>query len=280
MAERQLIDWHVHCSLPEHFPPGKSRAEWDRLNMPDQLPDTMRKAMDQVDRYVIIGMQWGPGRKNIPNDFIAEQVALSNGKALGFASVYPYDDGAPAEFERAIKTLGLNGLKLSPAYQGFDPRMEKAMPLYEMAEKFGVPLMVHAAATYNSESTLETSNPILFDPIMRTFPNLKLIIAHLGQPWMAETVMLMRKHGNVFTDLSARYGQTWQLYNGLTLATEYKVTNKILFGTDFSVDTPESAMRKLRGINRIVEGTNLPKISDELVDQIIYERPLSLLGLG
>jgi predicted TIM-barrel fold metal-dependent hydrolase len=34
---------------------------------------------------------------------------------------------------------------------------------------------------------------------------LRMIVAHLGQPFMQETVMLMRKNPNVFADLSARF---------------------------------------------------------------------------
>lgn len=273
----ELIDWHSHVWLPEHFTASHLAELGSRTGTPDASPDLHREAMEGVDRYVIVGIQWGDLGANIPNDFIAEQVAASGGRAIGFASVSPWADDAAEEFERAIRTLGLRGLKLSPAYQAFDPREDRAWRLYEMADRFGVPLMVHAGGAYPSQATLEHANPVLLDPVARTFPNLKIIIAHLGQPWMAETVMLMRKHSNVFADLSARFHRPWQLYNGLILALEYKVENKLLFGSDFPVRTPQESMRLFYRLNDLVAGTNLPRIPDETIEDILYRRPLSLI---
>jgi predicted TIM-barrel fold metal-dependent hydrolase len=279
-APRQLIDWHSHCWLPEHFTADQAAEMQDKVGALAAPPDRHRAAMAGVDRYVIVGVQWGlPHGPNVPNDFVAEQVAASGGRAVGFASVNPSQPDAPAELERAVRTLGLRGLKLSPAYQGFDPRLPEAWRLYELADRWGVPVMFHAGGAYPASAALETANPVLLDPVARAFPELPIIVAHLGQPWMAETVMLLRKHRRVFADLSARFHRPWQLYNGLVLALEYRVEDKLLFGTDFPVATPEQAMAQFRGLNRLVEGTNLPRIPEDVIEGILYERPLALVGL-
>jgi uncharacterized protein len=278
---RLLIDWHSHSWLREHFTEAQAAEMQGKVGALDAPPEAHRQAMSQVDRYVIIGIQWGkPHGPNVPNDFVAEQVAASKGRAIGFASVNPHDLGAPAEFERAIRDLGLRGLKLSPAYQGFDPRMPEAWRLYELANRWRVPVMFHSGGAYPASAALETANPVLLDPVARAFPDLPIIIAHLGQPWMGETVMLMRKNPNVFADLSARYHRPWQLYNGLILALEYKVEGKLLFGTDFPVATPEAAMEQFRGLNRLVQGTNLPTIPERVIEAVMYERPFDLVRLS
>jgi predicted TIM-barrel fold metal-dependent hydrolase len=280
VAARCLIDWHSHSWLREHFTTGQATEMLDKVGSLDAPPDAHRRAMAGVDRYVIIGIQWGlPHGPNVPNDFVAEQVAASGGRGLGFASVNPRDPGAPAELERAVRGLGLRGLKLSPAYQGFDPRMPEAWRLYELANRWRVPLMFHSGGAYPASASLETANPVFLDPVARAFPDLPIIVAHLGQPWMGETVMLMRKNPNVFADLSARYHRPWQLYNGLILALEYKVEGKLLFGTDFPVATPEAAIEQFRGLNRLVEGTNLPRIPERVIESVLYERPFALVGL-
>lgn len=280
MAARRLIDWHSHVWLPEHFTAAQAAEMKDKVGALAAPPARHREAMAGVDRYVIIGVQWGaPHGPNVPNDFIAEQVAESGGRAIGFASVNPRQPDAPAEFERAVRGLGLRGLKLSPAYQGFDPRLPEAWRLYELANRWRVPVMFHAGGAYPASASLETANPVLLDPVARAFPELPLIVAHLGQPWMAETVMLLRKHPNVFADLSARFHRPWQLYNGLILALEYRVEEKLLFGTDFPVATPVHAIEQFRGLNRMVEGTHLPRIPERVIEAILYERPLELVGL-
>jgi hypothetical protein len=232
--------------------------------------------MESVDRYVIVGLQtpW----LHIPNDFIAEQVKNSDGRAIGFACVDPNSDGAPREVERAIERLGLHGLKLSPTYQGFDPRTKNAWRLYEIADRLNIPLMWHVGGGAATSSTLENGNPVLLDPVARAFPNLRMIVAHFGQPYMEETVMLVRKNRNVYTDLSARFHRPWQLYNGLVIAKEYGIVDKILFGSDFPNKTPTEALALFQALSTMTDGTNLPKITTEMISSIVYERPLSLLG--
>ena len=91
--------------------------------------------------------------------------------------------------------------------------------------------------------------------------------------------MLLRKHRNVFADLSARFHRPWQLYNGLVVALEYGVWDKLLFGSDFPVRTPAETIELFRGLRDMVKGTNLPQITDHMIDSVLHERPLSLLGL-
>lgn len=269
------IDWHTHVWLPEHFG-GKLKTP-SGTPVERGAPEKSRQTMDEsVDRYVIVGLQtpW----VHIPNDFIADQVAEARGKAVGLASVNPVEEGAAREVERSIVKLGLHGLKISPTYQGFDPRDERARPVYDIANQLGIPIMLHIGGAGEQSATLENGSPSLLDPIARAFPKLKMIIAHLGQPFMEETVILMRKHEFIFADLSARFHRPWQLYNGLIVAKEYGVLNKILFGTDFPLATPRGALEMFKGLTKLTEGTNLPHVTPEMIDSIVYERPFSLLG--
>jgi hypothetical protein len=52
-----------------------------------------------------------------------------------------------------------------------------------------------------------------------------------------------------------------------------------LFATDFPVTTVEETIIALRGVNRLVEGTPLPRVSEEAIDQIIHRDALALLEL-
>jgi predicted TIM-barrel fold metal-dependent hydrolase len=139
--------------------------------------------------------------------------------------------------------------------------------------------MFHVGGAAPTSATLEHGSPLLLDPVARAFPRLKIIVAHLGQPQMGETVMLLRKQPNVFADLSARFHRPWQLYNGLVLAMEYGVWDKLLFGSDFPIRSPAEAVQLFRRLNRMVEGTNLPQITDQMIDSVLYQRPLELLDL-
>ena len=278
---RQLVDWHTHCYRPEHLGAEAGATMQARVGGGEADPDAHRRGVVEsgADRFVVIKMptRWG---RAIPNDFIAEYVARYPGRAVGFAAVDPNDDGAAAEFERSVVRLGLRGLKLSPVYHGFDPWSRPAWRLYEMADAFGTPVMFHMGGAYDPEASLEWGSPLLLDRVARTFPRLRLIVAHLGQPMMQETVMLMRKNANVFADLSARFHRRWQLYSGLQVAIEYRVTDRLLFGSDFPVATTAEAAAAFRAINDWGPDVRLPPIPPALIDEILYQRPLELLGLG
>ena len=91
--------------------------------------------------------------------------------------------------------------------------------------------------------------------------------------------MLLRKNLNVFTDLSARFHRKWQLYNGLQVAIEYKVTDRILFGSDFPVMPPAQAADTFRNFNDWGEGVKLPPIPPDFIDDVLYNRPFSMMGI-
>ena len=276
----ELIDWHTHCWLPEHVGT-ESRAEMRAYGVigGEPWPEKHRQAMEEgeVKKFVVVNVPRRPGH-TVPNEFIAEYVSQYPGRAVGLASVHPDDPDAGDDFERSIKELGLKGLKLSPVYQGFDPWGPQVWRLYEMANDLNAPIMFHMGGAYPPSATLEWGNPLLLDKVGRAFPDLRIIVAHFGQPMMQETVMLMRKNKNVFTDLSARFHRKWQLYNGLQVAKEYGVTDRILFGSDFPVMTTKEAANAFESINDWGNGITLPPFPEELINEIIYHRPFELLG--
>ena len=277
----ELVDWHTHCWLPEHRS-AHDQILWERrgvLGTGQADPEAHRTVVDEagIGQFVVIAI---PKRTPLrtPNDFIARTVNRYPGRAVGFASVYPDDHDSADEFEHAIRHLGLKGLKLSPCYQEMDPRSDSCCALYEIAQDYEVPVMFHTGAAYTG--TLEFGDVALLDKVGMSFPRLKIIVAHFGQPYMEQTCILMRKNENIFADLSARFHRPWQLYNGLMIAQVYGVVERLLFGSDFPVRTPLEALAEFRGINDWGGGALLPRIPDKLIESIIYERPLSLLGIA
>ena len=276
----RLIDWHLHCYLPDHRSSEDAALQKLRKVVGDGQaePERLRAVVDAagLDQFVIISL---PRRPDVhtPHEFIAEQVARFPGRAVGFASVDPRDPGAADEFERAVTTHGLSGLKISPTYQAIDPRGPECWRLYEIADHHRTPVMFHCGGAYTG--SLEWADPCLLDKVAMAFPDLKLVVAHFGQPYMEQTAILMRKNGNVYADISARTHRPWQLYNGVMIAIEYKVADRLLFGSDFPVRTPAVAIEEFRGINDWGAGVTMPRIPEDTIEAILHERPLSMLGI-
>lgn len=272
-----IVDWHTNLMLPEH---DSNQAEIGARTGPTQGGDPVsfeKSVATTAERFVVITIKFPRLGQNVPNEFVAEHVRRYPGRAIGLACVDPYEPQAPEKLEYAIKELGLRGLKCSPVYGGFHPWAQEAWALYEVCNRLDVPILWHQSAAYAQFAKHEYGNPTLLDRIARTFPRMKMIVAHLGQPWMEDCVVLMRKHPQIYADLSARFHRKWQLYHGLMIALEYKVTDRLLFGSDFPLRSTSEALAEFRSLNDWGPEVRLPRFPDELIEDIINNRPLSLV---
>lgn len=213
------------------------------------------------------------------NDRVAEFVAAAPSRRIGFLSIHPEVPGAEDELERARTDLGLKGIKLGPNYQVFDPLGPAALRIYELAERHGLPILFHQGAAPVREAPLRYAHPLVMDEVAIRFPELRVVMAHLGHPWQRETIVTIRKHPHLYADVSATFYRPWSFYEGLRLATEWGVLDRLLFGSDFPIATPAETAAGLRAVNDPIAGTGMPPVPLDAIEEIIERDPLPLLGL-
>jgi predicted TIM-barrel fold metal-dependent hydrolase len=92
-------------------------------------------------------------------------------------------------------------------------------------------------------------------------------------------VAVIRKHPNVYADISALHYRPFQLYHSLMLVQEYGVWNKVLFGTDYPFTDVAATVDGVRALNNMLEGTALPRLKSEEIEKMIHRESLKLLGL-
>ncbi|HZO90743.1 MAG TPA: amidohydrolase family protein [Chthonomonadaceae bacterium] len=276
-----LIDVHTHAfRYPEHISDSFLREAQIARGTPIDLTiewETYRQAMEPVEKAIVFGLKARHVGIVVPDGYIADFVRNDPDKLIGFCCVDPNEPTYREDFLHAIEDLKLAGIKLAPMYADFSPLDDRLTPIYERAQRDGLPVLSHIGTTFCQFAPLAHTRPILIDELAMRFPRLKFIMAHLGHPWEPETLVVIRKHPNVWSDLSALYYRPWQLYNSLVLAQEYGVMKKILFGSDYPFATPADSIAGLRRLNNMVEGTNLPRISHTLLDEIIYRDSLAIL---
>ena len=278
-----IVDCHSHIwECPGHVSEAfvaeanaRARGKKMDLHVP---PERHMAAMNGVDKVIVFGLRAAHSGIMTPNEYIADYQNQHPEKVIGFAAVDPQVDKVRDTLEHGWK-LGLKGVKLGPIYQNIHPTDNRMMPVYEFCEAYKLPIMIHQGTTFPTKAPLKYSLPILLEDVALQFPDLKMIIAHLGHPWMEDTVVMIRKQPNFYSDISALHYRPWQFFNGLMLAKEYGVWDKLLFGTDFPFTTTESTVESLRNINRMVEGTGLPRFTEEEIDALIHSPTLDLLGL-
>ncbi len=237
-------------------------------------------AADPVDVTIVVGFTSHYLQAEISNDQIASHVRQHHERLIGFAGIDPGGaKDALAELRRARDELSLPGIAVAPSAQDFHPCDSRAMLVYAEAAKRGMPIIFHSGPYLTSATKLEYAQPVLLDEIARQLPDLKIIIAHMGFPWVSETIMLLAKHRNVFAETSWLLHQPWQAYRALITAYQYGVMDKLLFGSGFPVAAASSCIEALYSINHLVHGTNLPTIPREQLRGIVERDALSLLGI-
>jgi len=281
-----IVDAHTHTPTHVNAVP-KEEERWATVNRPDRAVkmttsyEEYFEAMRPVDRAICFGIAMLHEQLAVDvNNAVAALAAASNGKVIGFMSVHADDPNALDEMERAYHELGLRGLKLGPNYQNFDPVGENACKVYAKAQEMGLPVVFHQGTSPVRDAPIRYAHPLVMDEIAIHFPNLKIVMAHLAHPWLEDCLVVVRKHPNVYADVSARYYRPWSFYNGMRYAYEWAVMDKLLFGTDYPVSTPQENINGLRGLNNFARKHHLPEVPQELLEGIIHRDTLTLLGLS
>jgi predicted TIM-barrel fold metal-dependent hydrolase len=277
-----IVDCHTHVGEERHFSGAfleDAARAWGADYTPARTLEQHWEAVADVDRAIVLAFAAPAIGFDVPNEYVAGYVAEHPEKLIGFASVDPAGPEPLAALRRGVDA-GLRGLKLAPTYQGFDPLGNEAMAVYEAAEDLGLPILWHQGTTFVRTARLEHALPVQIDSVAIRHPDLRIVIAHLGHPWIDDALVVVRKHPNVFADVSALHSRPWQLYNALVSALEYRVAEKLLFGTDWPFATFAEMVDALRRVNRFTEGTALPRVPAEVVEAIVTRPTLDLLGLG
>lgn len=215
----------------------------------------------------------------IDDKTVANYVAKDPARLIGFMAIDPTQDGWECEMRVGHEELGLRGIKLLPMYAGFSPDDPKLEPLWQYAEQKCLPVLLHMGTTFIAQAPLAFTLPRLIEPVAVKHPDVKIILAHLGHPYEGECTATIRKHENVFADVSALHYRPWQLYNSLMLVQEYGVWHKVLFGTDFPFTTVNASIDGIRKLNDMLEGTKLPRLDVSQIEAMIHRDSLKLLGL-
>lgn len=278
-----IIDVHTHTppyrdKVPEEEMAVSAMWRPDKIISSTYNWDDYLKAMKPVDRVIVFNIAFKPTDR--PNKQTAEFVKAHPEKFIGFLSVHPNDPGALNEIERGVKELGLRGIKLGPNYQDFDPCSERACAIYGKALALGLPILFHQGTSPERFAPLEYAFPLAIDRIAIAFPELKIVMAHMGHPWQVDCITVIRKHPNVYSDISALFYRPWSFYNCMRLATEWGVLKKLLFASDFPAATPQETIEGTRRVNAIIEGTKLPPVPEDEIEEIIHRDSLNLLGLS
>ncbi|HKQ96314.1 MAG TPA: amidohydrolase family protein [Candidatus Polarisedimenticolia bacterium] len=243
-----VVDAHVHIQPWSQFRPealkkmAERRADLDQIRALCDDPNAFLKFLDRegVDRAVLVNYVSPDiiGFTDTVNDFIGAYCRGHEDRLVPVGGVHPRLSKDPAgELERAVERHGIRVMKLHPPHQLFRmnayrdggdlPGLAK---LYETSARLGVPILVHTGTSIFPMARNKYGDPMDLDDVAVDFPGLTIVMAHGGRPlWMDEAMFLLRRHPNVYMDISGIPPKSLLEY----FPRLAEVAKKSMFGTDW-----------------------------------------------
>ena len=277
------VDIHSHIYERRHWADktvAEIEASYGKANNCHCPPDQhWEQVAQKVERAAVFAMMMNAAGLVVPNEYVHGYVRQHPEKLVGVASVDPHDPGCIEQLEHAVKKFGFRALKLSGAYQNFNPADPRHDPLYRKAQELDIPIFWHQATTPFAISPLRWSKPVLLDEVAQRFPRLRQMICHIGHPWHIDAVMIVRKHKNVYADMSGFGFRRLRFYQALATAIEYDVGHKILFGSDYPFAGVDDSVRYLYDASRMAARAGLPPIPEAYIEDMLERDSLKVLGM-
>jgi hypothetical protein len=240
-----------------------------------QILEEMEEA--GVSKAVILGQDTHATRNpafksyTLRNDEIATLARESRDRLIPFAGVDPNSGReAVSELKRAVKKLGMRGLKVhSSANSVFINDRRRMFPIYEFCQEAGIPILFHTGTTGLGDCEIKYSKTELLDEVCQSFPDLRVILAHFGWPWPEVAMAIALRNPNVFIDVSGwkpKYipQSVFPYLNGI-------LQDRFLFGTDYPMLRHKDWLEDYRA--------NLePRLKPGVGDKLLYGNASRLLS--
>lgn len=147
-----------------------------------------------VDRAIILPFVEG----RIDNNVIAREAGTDPERLIPFCAVNPWDGAdAIAELRRCVEDLGFKGVKLHPTLHGYRLGDHGLVdPVFAAARDLGIIVTSHGASDlYN--------NPAEFGEMAGAFPEVPLMMVHMGYFWEADlAIQMSARYSNLYLDTS------------------------------------------------------------------------------
>ncbi|GAA3108204.1 putative TIM-barrel fold metal-dependent hydrolase [Kribbella aluminosa] len=278
-----IVDVHSHLftcpdDIDDPFRGEVSRAHGGPVDLTVKYADYAATAPDGT-RTIVVG---GKARRSglwVEDDDVAAYVAEHPDQLIGYLSLDPTHPGWRDELRHGHQELGLRGIKLMPMYAGFDPADPAYDDLYSYAESHNLPLLIHTGTTFVSTAPLRWALPVHIDEVAIRHPELRIVLAHLSHPFEGGCIAVIRKHRHVYADVSALHYRPFQLWHSLRLVQDYRVWDKLLFGSDFPFTTVDASIEGLRRVAAVPGIPGLDPLDADQVEALIHRDALPLLGL-
>ena len=149
--------------------------------------------------------------------------------------------------------------------------------IYDLAMEFDVPVMIHTGDTYNPKGKLRFAHPLNVDDVAVDNPTLKLVICHIGNPWIRDCMEVVYKNKNVYADISGlvlgdfkSHFKKFMLQQVKEMILYAGEPRYLLYGTDWPICRMRTYLQFVNGLG----------LNPETKERILWKNTARLFRLG
>ncbi|MFQ5837470.1 MAG: amidohydrolase family protein [Thermoplasmata archaeon] len=277
-----MIDDHVHLwtrSLVRSSESAQAALAYFRASEED-LPRTLDDLVEDlheasVRKAFLLAMDCGESDQEalrnltVRNEEVGEAVREHPDLFVGFAGIDPRRSKALDYFGDAIGSLELTGLKFHASAIQVRPDDKQLMyPIYRKAQELQVPIIHHTGTTALGSCLIHYARPIYFDEVAQAFPDVRMLLAHFGWPWMEECFAVLMRNPNLYTDISGWLPK--YLPEAMVTMINGPLKERTLVGSDYPMIKPSSWREDF---NRSLK----PRLKEGVSEKLLMQNALSFL---
>lgn len=272
-----IIDVHTHMWSTETVPGFIRDYVADRADSSIEsgssiLLDSMNEC--GIDASVAVALVYSPDPSDAEvraiNSYVRQEVAHDPSRLVGFCAVNPRSPSASAILRDEL-AAGARGLKFHGAMQAMNVDDQALYPLYEILQDESCPVLFHSGDIGVLPMKDRHTRATLFDAVACDFPNLSIVLGHAGRTDWMTVAGLLRKHPNVYAEISSVIGrdpqtQTRPLLRLLEHVKEWSGSvERVLFGSDSPLYSQRATLENLDLLINQLDEFDTPITRDDVV---------------
>ncbi len=277
-----ISDMHIHIQPWRQLKPAVAdvmrvgkEAHWERLIALMDDPQALLEVMDASGIWRVALINYPSpdlmGFDDSTNEFSARYAEASPERILPYGGVHArFTTDPEGDVDRLVE-MGIRCLKIHPPHQmypanAYTEGLEALGRIYRRCEERGLPVLIHTGTSIFPGARSKWGNPMEIDDVAIDYPKLTIVLAHGGRPlWMEEAFFVLRRHPNVYLELSGiPPARLLEYFPRLT-----DISHKTIWGTDW----PSPGVHDLR---KNLDAFRALPLSPEVQRAILSETSLRL----
>jgi hypothetical protein len=199
-----MIDMHIHAV---HANLEGVKPTTDLFDGPlETLVATLREEMRLSGTRMLLGMGHLNGQETDPlgaASTLRIAAMLPGLHAIGIADPRCTHTGHLQRVEAQLQSGKIVALKGYLGYLYYGPDSPGYRPYLELAATYDIPFIFHTGDNWSTAAKVKYAHPLLIDEVAVEHRNVKIVMAHFGNPWCVDAAEVMYKNDNVWADVSA-----------------------------------------------------------------------------